>query len=150
MFYFLFSSFPLNVDVTEELWILAQQLQHVIKRYHKVGYHNDPEVFCLLVQLRWDSLRSVFKSSWGRVRHYFPKGDLTDEMGVRYQRKVKGCPGYFHLLPSTNEEYLRPDIRHSLQNPDRYTEELINYLNVFRDTSKKVANTDDMKHCFEI
>ena len=69
----------------------------------------------------------------------FPKGDLTDEMGVRYQRKVEGCPGYFHLLPSTNEEYLRPDIRHSLQNPDRYTEELINYLNVFTDTNNEVV-----------
>ena len=57
----------------------------------------------------------------------FPKGDLTDEMGVRYQRKMEGCPGgFFYLLPSTNEEYLSPDIRHSLQNPDRYTEELIN------------------------
>ena len=52
---------------------------------------------------------------------------------------MEGCPGYFHLLPSTNEEYLRPDIRHSLQNPDRYTEELINYLNVFTYTNNEVV-----------
>ena len=42
-------------------------------------------------------------------------------------------------VPIKAAEYLALDLRHSPQNPDRYTEELINYLNVFTDTSNEVV-----------
>ena len=84
----------------------------------------------------------------------FPIGKLTEAMGNRYFREVKGCLGYIHLLHSPKGEYLDADyiiiIYYAdylcFQHPDRYVEEQINYLSVFTNTSNEVLNTDDMKH----
>ena len=61
----------------------------------------------------------------------FPMGELTYEMGSRYLNEVDGCPGYFHLLPSFTGDYLYLYNR-------IFTEEWINYLSVFTDTSNYI------------